>query len=296
MLSDAQPVGFTMWILFYKTTSFLAKILPRSVALFITDRLTEGAYFISFRRARPVAFKNLSFALRGLREEGEVKLMIMEQFRQFAWFIYDFLVLPYLDGQKLRKMYELVGFSKVVEALKEGNGIIILTGHLGNWELGASALVNENIPVTAVSMPHTTEMVTRFFYGTRLSRGVDSVSVDRAARIGLKVLRANECLAILGDRDFTGTGAPVDFLGGPTVFPVGAMKLAAKTGATICPAFAIRTREGRYRIYFEDTYRVRHLEDGTPDLKSALRRWSIILGKYVRLFPTQWFRFDSVWE
>jgi KDO2-lipid IV(A) lauroyltransferase len=285
-----------MWILFYRTTSFLAKILPRRVALFITDRLAEGAYFVSFKRARPIVEANFRFALRGLRREGEVRLMILEQFRHFAWFIYDFLVLPYLDGQRLREKYELVGFSKVVDALKGERGIIILTGHLGNWELGASALANENIPVTAISMPHSTDVVTRFFYGTRLSRGVSSVSVDRAARTGLKVLRANECLAVLGDRDFTGTGAEIDFLGGRTMFPLGPVKLAAKTGATICPAFAVRTREGNYKIYFEDTYRVDDLDDGTPDIEGALKRWSLILGKYVRLFPTQWFRFDSVWK
>ena len=285
-----------MWILFYKTTSFLAKILPRKVALFITDRLAEGAYFVSFKRARPIALKNLRFALRGLRDEGDVKFLILHQFRQFAWFIYDFLLLPYLDGQKLRGMYELIGFSRVVEALKDGRGIIILTGHLGNWELGASALANENIPVTAVSMPHATETVTRFFYGTRLSKGVNSVSVQKAVRIGLKVLRANECLAILGDRDFTGTGVPVDFLGGRTVFPIGPMRLAAKTGATICPAFSVRTRDGRYRIYFEDPYKVREHGDGTPDLDGALKKWSLVLGKYVRLYPTQWFRFDNVWQ
>lgn len=285
-----------MWILFYKTTSFLAKILPRKIALFITDRLAEGAYFFSFKRSRPVALRNLTFALKGLKEEKEIRLMILDQFRNFAWFIYDFLLLPYLDAGKLRTMYELIGFSKIIKALKEGRGIVILTGHLGNWELGASALANENIPVTAVAMPHSTEVVTRFFFDTRLSRGVNVVPVDKAARAGLKVLRSNECLAILGDRDFTGTGFEVDFLGGKTTFPVGPVRLAAKTGAAICPAFAVRSKDGRYKVYFEDPYTVVTLPDGSPDLEGALSRWSDILGKYVRLFPTQWFRFESVWD
>ncbi len=285
-----------MWILFYRVTSFLAKILPREFALFITERLAEGAYFIAFRRARPVALSNLSFALRGLKSENEVRFMILEQFKNFAWFIYDFLALPYMSAQELREMYELRGFSKVVNALKAGRGIIILTGHLGNWELGASALVNEKIPVTAVAMPHPTELVTKFFFDTRLSKGVGVVPVEQAAKVALRVLKSNECLAILGDRDFTGTGVAVDFLGAETVFPVGAVKLAAKTGATICPAFAVRSTRGKYRIYFEDTYRVESLPDGSPDLNGALERWSGILGKYVKLFPTQWFRFESVWQ
>jgi KDO2-lipid IV(A) lauroyltransferase len=285
-----------MWIIFYRVTSFLARILPRKLALFITERLAEGAYFMTFRRARPVALSNLSFALRGLKSESEIRLLILEQFKNFARFIYDFLALPYLSGRELREMYELRGFHKVVDALKAGKGIIILTGHLGNWELGASALVNEKIPVTAVAMPHPTELVTKFFFDTRLSKGVDVVPVEKAAKVGLKVLRSNECLAILGDRDFTGTGISVDFLGAETIFPIGAVKLAAKTGATICPAFAVRSAKGKYRIYFEDTYRVENLPDGTPDLSGALARWSGILGKYVKLFPTQWFRFENVWQ
>ncbi|MFQ5906711.1 MAG: lysophospholipid acyltransferase family protein [bacterium] len=283
------------WILFYKTTSFLARILPRKIALFITERLAEGAYFVAFNKARPIAMKNLSFALKGLKTEHEVRFMILEQFKNFAGFIYDFLLLPYLDEHELGSMYEMVGFQKVREALKAGKGVIVVTGHLGNWELGASALVQEKVPVTAVVMPHPTAIVTRFFDSTRLSRGVNVVPVDRAARVGLRALRANECLAILGDRDFTGTGTEIDFLGARAVFPVGAMRLAAKAGAAVCPAFAIRSRNGKYKIYFEDTFTVGKLADGSPDVKGALDRWAGILGKYIRLFPTQWYLFEPAW-
>jgi len=285
-----------MWILFYKTTSFLARILPRKIALFITERLAEGAYFVAFKRARPIAIKNLSFALKGLKTEHEVKFMILEQFKNFAGFIYDFLLLPYMDERKLGSMYKMIGFHKLREAFKEGKGVVILTGHLGNWELGASALAHQNVPVTAVVMPHPTPMVTRFFDSTRVSKGVNIVPVERAARLGLRTLLANECLAILSDRDFTGTGTEIDFLGAKAVFPVGGVRLAAKADATICPAFSIRSKNGNYKIYFEDTYKVQKLADGSPDIDGALNKWAGILGKYIRLFPTQWYLFEAVWH
>ncbi|TET78681.1 hypothetical protein E3J38_08200 [candidate division TA06 bacterium] len=285
-----------MWILFYSSMSFLARVLPRGAALFMADRLAEGAYFVAFKKARPNAIKNLTFALRGLKTEHEVKFMILEQFRNFGRFIYEFLLLPYLDERKLDKMCQMFGLDKVHEALRAGKGVIALTAHLGNWELGASAVVQKKIPITAISLPHSTSGVTRFFDNTRISKGIKVVSIDKAARMGLKALRANECLAILGDRDFTGTGITIDFLGGKATFPVGAIRLAAKAGAAICPIFAIRSRDGTYKLYCEDTYTVEKLPDGKPDIKGALHKYAGILGEYVRKFPTQWYVFDQVWQ
>jgi len=285
-----------MWILFYRGMSFLAGVLPRGVALFITDRLAEGAYFVAFKRGRLIALKNLSFALKGLKTEHEVKFMILEQFRNFARFIYEFLLLPYLDERNLDKMFQMIGLEKVHGALQAGKGVVALTAHLGNWELGASAVVQKDIPITAISLPHPTSRVTRFFDNTRISKGIKVVSTDRAARVGLKALRSNQCLAVLGDRDFTGTGIPIDFLGEKATFPVGPIRLAAKTGAPICPIFAIRSRDGNYKLYCEDTYKVEKLPDGKPDIRGALHRYADILGKYVRRFPTQWYVFEQVWQ
>jgi KDO2-lipid IV(A) lauroyltransferase len=284
-----------MWILFFKPMSFLAKILPRRVAFFITDRLADGAYFIAFKKGRIAALNNLRFALRHLKTENEIRFMVLEQFRNFARFIYEFLQLLHMSQKQLKETYELVGFDKFVEAFKQGNGTIVVTGHLGNWELGVSAVAQQNIPVTAVVMPHSTDDVTAFFDRTRLSRGVGVVPVDKAVRVGLGVLRANGCLAIVADRDFTGTGMPVDFLGRKTIFPVGPARLAAKTGAPICPAFAIRLKNGKYKVYFEEPYRVGKLADGSPDIQDALRRWAWTLGKYVTMFPTQWYLFEPAW-
>lgn len=285
-----------MWILFYRSMSFLAGVLPRSIALFITDRLAEGAYFVTFKRGRLIALENLSFALKGLKTEHEVKYMILEQFRNFGRFIYEFLLLPYLDGFKLDRMFQMFGLEKVHEALRAGNGVVALTAHLGNWELGASAVVQKNVPITAISLPHPTNRVTRFFDNTRISKGIKVVSIDKAARVGLKALRSNQCLAVLGDRDFTGTGIPIDFLGGTATFPVGPIRLAARTGAPICPIFAIRSIDGNYKLYCEDPYTVEKLPDGKPDIKGALQRYASILGEYVRKFPTQWYVFDQVWQ
>ena len=275
--------------------SFLARVLPRGAALFIADRLSEGAYFVAFKKARPNVTKNLTFALRGLKTEHEVKFMILEQFRNFGRFIYEFLLLPYLDERKLDKMCQMFGLEKVHEALKAGKGVVALTAHLGNWELGASAVVQKNIPVTAISLPHPTSRVTKFFDNTRISKGIKVVPVDKAARVGLRVLRANQCLAVLGDRDFTGTGIPIDFLGGKATFPVGPARLAAKAGAAICPIFAVRSRDGTYKLYCEDTYEVEKLPDGKPDIRGALQRYASILEGYVRKFPTQWYVFDEIW-
>lgn len=281
-------------IVFYKVTAFFSRVLPHRVAIFLTERLADGAYFISHRKARQIVIRNLGqvFPERGGRELANTCL---KTFRNFGRFIYEFLLLPKLDSRSMNAWLTPVHEEIVEEGLRRKRGVIVLTGHLGNWELGAAFLALSGHPLTVVAMEHPSEAVTDFFVRRRLVHRMRVVSLKEAVRECLRALKGNEVVALLGDRDYTGTGEVVQFFGKNTRVPSGALSLAANTRSLVVPAFAVREGE-KYKVHFNAPLELQRTENRQEDLRVNLRRWVKILEEYIRRYPDQWFVFAPIWS
>lgn len=281
-------------ILFYKVTAFLSHVLPYRTAVFMTERIADGAYFISHRRVRRIVIRNLAqvFPEKGERELANTCLRI---FRNFARFIYEFLLLPRLDSSNMHAWLTPIHPDIVEEGLRRKKGVIVLTGHLGNWELGAAFLALSGHPLTVVALEHPSAAVTDFFISRRLVHQMRVVSLKDAVKGCLRALRGNEVVALLGDRDYTGTGEVIPFFGKNTRVPSGALTLAANTGSPIVPAFAVREGE-KYKIHFNHPLRLQRSENRQQDLRVNLQNWVKVLEEYVRRYPDQWFVFAPIWR
>jgi lauroyl/myristoyl acyltransferase len=284
-------------IWFYRITSLLAGILPINVALFITKIITDGAYHLTYRKVRPIVESNLKVVLDQNKGPHEIKKLTYTIFQNFARFIYEFLRLPWLGEWDLSHRIVMYGIDKVDRALEQGKGVIVLTAHIGNWELGASTLVLKGYPLTVVALRHSNPLINRFFCQRRIGKGLRVCYLDNATRVGLKILRRNECLAILGDRDYTGSGVEVPFFGRKVRFPTGPVNLARHTGASLIPAFAICERDRlRYHITFEDPIELVRGQDKEQDLRTNVGRWVAVLERVISEHPEQWFVFQPVWQ
>lgn len=281
-------------ILFYKVTAFFSHILPHRIGVFLTERLADGAYFISYRKARGVVIRNLGqvFPEKGGRELADTCL---KTFRNFGRFIYEFLLLPQLDSQNMNAWLTPVHAEIVEDGLRRKKGVIVLTGHLGNWELGAAFLALSGHPLTVVALEHPSEAVTDFFVRRRLVHRMKVIFLKDAVRACLRALRGNEVVALLGDRDYSGTGEIVQFFGRNTRVPSGALTLAANTESLVVPAFAVREGE-KYKVYFNPPLELQRTEDRQEDLKVNLRKWIKVLESYIRRYPDQWFVFAPIWR
>jgi len=171
-------------------------------------------------------------------------------------------------------------------ALKEGNGAIVLTAHLGNWELGAAALTPRGYPPIVVALPSPSKKITEFFTKRRKARGMEVVYLGEGMKKLIVALKKNRVIATLGDRDYLQHGMVCPFMGGKISIPLGVFELANRTGSPIMPAFCIKEK-GAYRINFEPPIRVDNIED-------SVKKWGKILECYVRTYITQWYVFDPV--
>ena len=107
------------------------------------------------------------------------------------------------------------------EALAKGKGAIILTAHIGNWELGGVGMALSGYQIGAVALPHRHKSVDNFFNLQRQEKGLIVMPLGRAARGCLKLLQKNNIVALVGDRVFNVSGVQTDFFGRPTRLPAG---------------------------------------------------------------------------
>src|SRR5215831_14240102 len=215
-----------------------------------------------------------------------------------AWI--DFLHFASRPPEESARLIESVmGFSRIVEARQQGKGVLLLTAHLGNWEVGSFMLAQVNMPIHVVLVPDIFPGVERARRKLHERADVVEIPVDRSFAPTLAVMRAlesNGIVAMQGDRDFNNTGLAVPFFGRESYFPRGPLRVAMATGATVLPAFIVQMPDGRYRAVVEEPLEVTRSGDRDAALADNIRRYAAILERYVGDFPDQWYCFYPFWD
>jgi lauroyl/myristoyl acyltransferase len=285
-----------MFTIFYKTVNVLSYVLPSRLAYLISKVVAGVMYHSVYRKARLNLDRNLQYVFGKEMKRWKREKIIFETFQSFALFIYEFLVMRRINEKTYTRYVRPVGFQRVRTALKKGNGVICLTGHLGNWEWGAAMLTYLGYPPTVIATRFKNEYVTKFYHDRREQQGMEVAYLEDAVRKTLRKVKQNGLVAILGDRDYTNQGIEVPFFGKMTRFPAGPLLLGRRSGAAIIPAFAIRVGICKYNVYFDEPIELKSKSHKDKEYKNDLRRWAKVLEKYVRKYPRQWYRFEPFWE
>jgi len=197
-----------------------------------------------------------------------------------------------------------LGHERLVEAARQGTGAILLTAHVGNYELGGLFLRDFGASAAVAYVPDPSPVIEQNRAEARRRIGVEGIPVTSSAFAFVPLLRAlreGHFVAMQGDRDVSGTGRAFPFFGRTASFPAGPFRLAAVAGVPIFPVFVLMEPDGRYRTVVEPPIRL-GLAAGSrtgPDdreLSSAMERWVTILSLVIRENPEQWYLFTRFWE
>ena len=212
---------------FYKISEAVALLIPLRLA-YALAKILSGIYYIFAFRDRRMVTDNLKviFPLKGDREIAVIRFRV---FRNFAKYLVDFLRFKKLDKKYISEKVKIINMESVQEGLSRGNGVILLTAHLGNWELGGMVISQLGYSLLTVALAHKSPKVDRFFNDKRESKGMEVLPLGKAAKHCLRGLRNNRLLALVGDRDFTDKGRVTDFFGKPAILPEGAAVLSLQT-------------------------------------------------------------------
>ena len=185
------------------------------------------------------------------------------------------------------------------EVLQKGKGGIVISAHLGNWEMGGAVLPVLGFPLSVVALTHQDQRVNALFNAQREAFGAQVIQTDVAVRRVMEHLRKNRLIAILADRDFGNHGFMMDFFGRQTMIPKGAAYFSMKTGAPIIPAFFLRAGDDRFEIMVYPPIEPPHLPDGKitdEAAKGYIRKYLTIIEDEIRKHPSQWLLFREFWQ
>ncbi|MFC1594434.1 lysophospholipid acyltransferase family protein [Candidatus Omnitrophota bacterium] len=276
---------------FYVIARFLALHLPLPLRYGLARFLADVHFYYS-KKDRDAVMGNLKVINP---DQQNLFREAREVFRNFAFYLIDFFRTPLLDKEYVDKKFPVVGLEHIDKGLQRGKGIIILTAHIANWELGAVVMGILGYPVGAVALPHKSKKVNDLFNYHRECKGVYVIQLGNAARKSLEAMKDNKMLALAGDRDFTSGGFILDFLGKKALIPKGPVAFSTKTGALIVPGFVVREKEDCYKLIFEEAIEV---PEGIRDeevLIDYAKQCTAIVESYIRRYPTQWLMFRKFW-
>jgi lauroyl/myristoyl acyltransferase len=271
------------------------KHLPRAASYGIGRAGTWLAFHL-MRQATAALVDNLHVVAPGL-SRPEVRQLALRTYRSYAVEVIDFIKSISADRRELATW--LSPLSTFETAQPSGNGTILLTGHLGNIELGAVLIrVVLDRPMAAVLVPEPDPAVNEQRRQMRDSLGIETVEVGQAVETALhirRLLSENRIVAVVADRPFGRDRVDVEFFGRRTPFLRTPALIACLSGAPLVPAFILRQPDGRYVGIALDRIHVGREGDRETNVRVAMQAFASALEGVVRQYPHLWYQFYPYW-
>jgi Kdo2-lipid IVA lauroyltransferase/acyltransferase len=181
---------------------------------------------------------------------------------------------------------------------RDGRGFLLVTGHVGNWEMGAVTLRRHGLVAAVVGQPELDHDVHEMRRGLRGRLGVESIDIGSSMGTAFKVRGAvdgGRAVALLVDRAYPEDQVLVPFFGRPTPFLRSPALLARFCGCAVLPGFLLRNPDGSYFNVWGEPLRPDPALSPDQDAVRILSRVAADLEDVVRRYPTQWFNFYRFW-
>lgn len=255
-----------------------------------------GLGFSPLRIRRAVAEEQIAKAFPEFSAErvGEIARASFENLGRTAM---ETALLPSRSRVDIVQLFEQVeGWNIVEERLARGHGLILASGHIGNWELGGAYLAARGLPLSAVARHMANPLVDRYLTSTRERIGMDVIHDEQAVRRVPRAIRAGRAVAFLVDQAAIGLASTwVPFFGRLAKTPRGPAVFALRLDAPIVFAGVTRLPSGGFKFSFEavDVPRTGSLDQDVDAIVSA---YTNVLEAHIRKAPEQYLWQHRRWK
>jgi len=243
------------------------------------------------RKRKRIALGNLHLALGQEKSQEEIERICRNSFRNIGKDMLEISSCFNFKEGYLKTLVKLEGKEHLDDALREGNGAIALTAHLGNFALMNVRLVNEGYPLSLVARDPENPKVAGMITSYRDAVGIESIpDKPRMACVSksLKALKQNRILLLQIDQNAPATECWVDFFGylvptfkGPVIFSL-------RTGAPILPMFIIRNPDSLHKIIIHPPFQLSITGNAEQDITLNIARLTKDVETTIREYPEQW--------
>jgi KDO2-lipid IV(A) lauroyltransferase len=246
---------------------------------------------------RRTGMRNLKLAFPELsREERQERLRRL--YRHLGWQLGEFCQMPRYTQENTQKFIRYEGLERYLAASERGRGVLIVTGHLGAWELSSFWHSLMGHPMTMVIRRLDNARVDRMVNDIRCMHGNRVVHKDEFARGLLQAMRRGDTVGILMDTNMTPPqGIFVPFFGVPACTASGLARVALHTGAAVLPGFLVwEEPEGKYVLRFGEEISLVDTGDDEHDILANTAQFTAAIEGFVRRYPDQWLWVHRRWK
>jgi len=270
--------------------------LPRSWARAVGALLGRVAY-ACLGRLRRVGLRNLELAFPEM-PAAERETILRLEYRNLGWLLAEFCRMSGYTPEFASRFIRYEGLEHYLAARDRGQGVLVLTGHLGAWELSSFYHSLAGYPMGMVIRRLDNPLVDAMVNRIRCRHGNRVLHKDDFARGLLAAMRAGETVGILMDTNMTppqGLFAP--FFGVQACTASGLARVALKTGAAVLPGFLLwEEAERRYVLRFYSELALASSGDAEADAADNTARFNAVLESVVREYPSQWLWMHRRWK
>lgn len=271
------------------------RLLPLSFGIRVGGLLGLAAFGV-VRRERARALEHLEIAFGSELSRSERKRIAARCFQNLGKNAVELVNFPRLK-KDLDRCVTLEGREFLDETLARGQGIIWITGHLGNWELMACYMASLGYPFRVVAREIYDERLNRLLLGFRSEASVRVILRDSpaAGRQMLKALRSGEVIGMLIDQDTQVKGVMADFFGRKANTPAGPAILARRRSIPVLAGFIHRESDRKHRIVIHPPIEITETDDQDRDIVANTERFNRVLEQEIRQDPEGWVWMHRRW-
>jgi len=272
------------------------RALPRSVAR-AAGALVGRLAYRTLGRLRAAGLRNLQLAFPEMPAERR-EAVLRTEYRNLGWLLAEFCQMPKYCREQAAKFIRYDGLDHYLAARERGKGVLVLTGHLGAWELSSFYHSLAGYPMGLVirrlDNPLVDEMVNRI----RCQHGNRVLHKDDFARGLIAAMRKGDTVGILMDTNMTPPqGVFVPFFGVQACTASGLARVALKTGAAVLPGFLLwEESEQRYVLRFYPELKLVDTGDAEADATENTAQFTTVIEQVIREYPSQWLWMHRRWK
>jgi len=265
-------------------------------------KLNYPAKFLAFlfydvlKLRKSVVMKNLHIAFP-YKSDSEKKVIAKKSYYHFSRLILEIMCIPKMSNGEISSMLECDNVDELAQVFNEGNGLVFLTAHFGNWEVGAISLpMQMGTVMYPIIKPQRNPYVTKWLNSMRETHGNKIISLGMSIRQIYKVIKEGKLLGVVGDQRGPQDGLRVKLFGRDTAIYSGTGELVLKTKVPLYILFAIRIDDYHYKAFSEKIDLENLPGEPVEQAREIMQRYMNLLEKYVKLYPEQWFWMHNIWK
>jgi lauroyl/myristoyl acyltransferase len=276
-----------------ETARNLVSKLPASLVYGIACGLGDITFLV-WPRGRRNMIKSVASLLDKDVTDSEPRKVARRCMRNFCRYAADIVRYAYPAKDFYQNHFKVSGLDNLDSALKEGKGVILVSFHLGNLDLGARLLSHLGYPINAVVNNLSSGQFDRILQSPRLHSGLKLIKAVESSTDLLDILRRNEALALMIDCPNAGQGVAVRLGKHRIRVPSGAAVMALRTGAKIVPCGLVRTSNTTFQGFVGRPIDYQPIGKIAEDVRALTQGAVQALEVMTRNFIDQWYIFHPL--